>query len=187
MSTSRGRGPAGSRSRKSEFILTSRSRINSACRFRSSVRLSNSMREISLVKSSESAERTLFAIDRRLGRTVFWATGDDSDELGVASLDGGEGDRYDRCIGGSLYCASPSVRSGYNVLDEDEDEGVRDEGVSFAGGPRYMGGVSFGSTGTGRDWLPGTDFNCTIVRIDFGIYSGRARCGTAGTPLELWR
>jgi len=88
-------------------------------------------------------------IDRRLGRTVVLQIGEDSDELGVASLEGGEEDRYVRCIGGSLYWESPAVKSGYNeVLDDDEE--ATDDGVSLAGGPWYVGGVSLGSTGSGR-------------------------------------
>jgi hypothetical protein len=89
---------------------------------------------MSLVKSSDSGQWTPVAIDRKLGRTVVHETGeDDSLELGVASLDGGEDELYSFCIGASLYFSSPAVRSGYS---DEEVECAADDGMSFAGGPR---------------------------------------------------
>jgi len=122
---------------------------------------------MSLVRSSDSGCRTLDAIDRRLGRIVGCETGDDDPlEHGVVSLDGRKDESYDLCIGGSLYFSSPALKRGYNDLDEE----VTDDGVSLAGGPRYTGTGSLGSTGSGRDdCVPGATFNGTIVRIDLGM------------------
>lgn len=136
------------------------------------------MRPISLVNSSDSGDRTPGragdAMDRRLGSTVGIVCGDECVELGVDSLDGGDGDLYALLRGASLYWASPDMRVGYMEPDFNDgmaEDDAADEGVSLAGGPRCMPFVSLGSTGSGRlvpesGWgVPGTVFSGTMGRI----------------------
>ena len=82
---------------------------------------SNSIRPISLVRSSDSVVRTTEAMDRIPGRTVGWAIGEEWVELGVDSRDGGEGDLYILFNGGSLYWISPDVRKGYKEPGFEKD------------------------------------------------------------------
>ena len=88
--------------------------MSSACRLRSSfeisaVRCLSSILLSSLGNSSDSGDlpgpKTGEAIERRLGRTFVWAGGVEWVELGLDSRedDGGEGERYLRFKGGSLY------------------------------------------------------------------------------------
>jgi len=140
------------------------------------VRWSSSILSISRANSSDSDDRFVgtggdaIDIERMLGRTVGGGTGEDRDELGVDSLDGGEGEgeRYIGFSGGSLNSLSPEVSRGYN------DEGPEDmpPAVNLAGGPQYALMDNLGSTGLGRlvgmvvGWVPGAVLRGTMVRID---------------------
>jgi len=102
-----------------------------------------------------------------LGRTVARGTGDDRVELGVDSLEGGEGERYMGFNGGSLNCMSPDVSRGY----KDEGAGDTVDGVSLAGGPRCTLVDNLGSTGAGRvvgmaGCTPEAALRGTMVRLD---------------------
>jgi hypothetical protein len=141
--------------------------MSSVCLRRSSsemslLRRSNSIFSTRRVKSSDSEGRILEAgaIDRRLGRTVLRSRGDELGELSLETDespsrveldDTGDGERYARLSGASLYLVSPDVRSGYSgpglVDDDPNDETL--EGVSLAGGPRCTAFVNLGSTGSG--------------------------------------
>ena len=84
-------------------------------------RRSNSMLSSPRAKSSDSGARIpeAGAIDFRLGRTVFRGTGEEIGELSLESPstvereDIGDGERYARLSGASLYLVSPDVRRGY--------------------------------------------------------------------------
>lgn len=91
-------------------MVTSRFRISSACRLRSSseIRCWSSILSSSLGNSSDSGDlpgpKMGDAIERRLGRTLLCTRGEEWVELGLDSRDDdGEGERYMRFKGGSLY------------------------------------------------------------------------------------
>lgn len=167
------------------------------------LRRSNSILSTPRAKSSDSERRMsdAGAIDRRLGRTVWRDTGDKLGELSLEADkspstaeredDTGDGERYARLRGASLYLVSPDVRSGYSEPDF-VDEAVNEtlEGVSLAGGPRCTIFASFGSTGSGGldmpvedAWPPGVALRGTISRIDLDVKLTGARFATGGGHL----
>jgi len=163
------------------------------------VRRSNSIISTLRAKSSDSEERILDvgAIDRKLGRTVLQHIGD---EIGELSLDidespstverdeTGDGDRYARLSGASLYLVSPDVRSGYSEPAFVDEEMLED--VSLAGGPRCIIFVNLGSTGSGglnifvqRGSFPGAVLSWRISRMDLDVKFTGAILATGGGPL----
>jgi hypothetical protein len=158
-------------------------------------RRSNSMLSTRRAKSSGSQGRILDlgAIDRKLGRTILYNTGDEPGELSLETVESpswveGDEERYARLRGASLYLVSPDVRSGYSEPALVDDETL--EGVSLAGGPRCNNFVNLGSTGSGGvdmsaefDLLPGVVLSGMISRTDLDAKFTAARLATGGGRL----
>jgi hypothetical protein len=90
----------------------------------------------------------------------------------------GDGERYARLSGASLYLVSPDVSRGYSEPGFVDDDAKLEtlEGVSLAGGPQCTAFVNFGSTGSGgldmsveEGRLPGAVLSGTISRTDLDV------------------
>lgn len=181
------RGSFEKRFLKSLLMVTSKFKMNSACRFRSSCGMESGLRSISMrpllcVSSSKSGESGPPAMDEMPGRVVGRARGDECAELLEVEEsrdgDGGNGDLYTLFRGGSLYWMSPVTSEGY------KEPGLV-SGVVDDAGLRWSARGSLGSTGKGCDGpAEGRDLRGIMGRMDLPMYSGGARWATMGAPRE---